>query len=42
MTGKEERIPFHSQEGEKWGEGERKEPEEICLPWSWFTHTDFE
>jgi hypothetical protein len=31
MTSKEERIHFHSQEWPEWGEGERKEPEEIYL-----------
>jgi hypothetical protein len=40
MTGKEERIPFYSQEGAEWGGGERKEPEEIYLPWSWPTHRE--
>jgi hypothetical protein len=42
MTGKEERMPFHSHEGAEWGGGERKEPERIYLPWSCCTHIEVE
>jgi hypothetical protein len=42
ITGNEERMPLHSHEGAEWGGGERKEPEEIYLPWSWFTHIESE
>jgi hypothetical protein len=34
------RIPFQSQDGEEWGGGERKVPEERYLPWRWATHAE--
>jgi hypothetical protein len=32
------RMPFHSQEEEEWGEGERKEVEDKYLQCNWDTH----